>query len=219
MGYQKLVETLLGVVLSKSETRSDWLQRPLSAAQLAYAADDVLHLHALHAILLESCARSAAKTGLTEDCARLVASSGSETPDPHPHKALRSAQSLDADAQARLCRLLRWREVQARASDRPKGWIIDNELAMALSRKPPVDARSLNAFLDTQPKAPRKLRAELWNALAPPLTAEERDIRSSRFLTARKRSGYARCRMRLRWRRRACSSILACSPRGARWKH
>jgi ribonuclease D len=176
MGYQKLVETLLGVVLAKSETRSDWLQRPLSTAQLAYAADDVLHLHALHAILLEKLRALGREDWLTEDCERLVASSGSESPDPYPHRALRSAQSLDADAQARLCRLLRWREVQARASDRPKGWILDNELAMALSRKPPIDARALNAFLDTQPKAPRKLRAELWNALAPPLTAEERDI-------------------------------------------
>ena len=32
MGYQKLVETQLGVVLAKSETRSDWLRRPLSEA-------------------------------------------------------------------------------------------------------------------------------------------------------------------------------------------
>jgi ribonuclease D len=176
MGYQKLVETLLGVVLPKSETRSDWMRRPLSAAQCAYAADDVQHLHALHAILSDRLRELDREAWLAEDCARLVATAGAETPDPYPHLALRGAQFLDRDAQARLCRLLRWREVQARASDRPKGWILDNDLALALARRQPRDARELNAFLDAQPKAPRKLRTELWDVMASPLGEEDRDI-------------------------------------------
>jgi len=176
LGYQKLVETQLGIVLSKSETRSDWLRRPLTDAQHAYAADDVLHLHALHTILREKLRALGREPWLAEDCARLIVNSGNEVPERYPHLTLRNAQYLDPEAQALLCRLLIWREAQARATDRPKGWIIDNELAVALARKPPIDARALNAFLDTQPKAPRKLRTELWNALAPPLTAEERDI-------------------------------------------
>jgi len=176
LGYQKLCENQLGVVLAKSETRSDWLRRPLSDAQLSYAADDVLHLHALHTILRDKLRELGREAWLAEDCARLVATSGNETPERYPHLAVRSAQYLDPDAQALLCRLLRWRELQARATDRPKGWIIDNDLAVALARKPPVDARALNSFLDTQPKAPRKLRTELWNALEPPLTGDERDV-------------------------------------------
>ncbi len=176
MGYQKLVETQLGIVLPKSETRSDWLHRPLSPAQLVYAADDVLHLHALHALLRDKLRELGRETWLAEDCARLLANASSETPEPYPHLVLRGAQYLDADAQALLCRLLRWREVQARAGDRPKGWILDNELAVALARKPPIDARAFHAFLDTQPKSPRKLRSELWDALATSLSAEERDV-------------------------------------------
>jgi ribonuclease D len=176
MGYQKLVETQLGIALPKSETRSDWLHRPLSPAQLIYAADDVLHLHALHAILRGKLRELGREQWLAEDCARLIMNSSNETPDRFPHLALRGAQYLDADAQALLCRLLRWRETQAREGDRPKGWILDNELAIALARKPPIDARAFHAFLDTQPKAPRKLRGELWNELAQPLTAAERDV-------------------------------------------
>jgi ribonuclease D len=48
IGYQRLVQELLGIALPKGETRSDWLRRPLSAAQLDYAAEDVNHLFALH---------------------------------------------------------------------------------------------------------------------------------------------------------------------------
>ena len=49
LSYLKLVEQVTGVTLEKGETRSDWLRRPLSDSQLKYAADDVLHLHAVHA--------------------------------------------------------------------------------------------------------------------------------------------------------------------------
>ena len=47
-----LVNTILGVGLTKSHTRSDWLKRPLSPEQLSYACDDVNYLVPLRFILL-----------------------------------------------------------------------------------------------------------------------------------------------------------------------
>ncbi|SDF65277.1 ribonuclease D [Bosea robiniae] len=47
-GLKDLVRELLGVDLSKQQQSSDWGADTLSEAQLAYAASDVLHLHALH---------------------------------------------------------------------------------------------------------------------------------------------------------------------------
>ena len=46
-GLKDLVRELLGVDLSKQQQLSDWGAETLSDAQLAYAASDVLHLHAL----------------------------------------------------------------------------------------------------------------------------------------------------------------------------
>jgi ribonuclease D len=46
-GLKDLVRELLGIELSKQQQSSDWAADPLSDAQLAYAASDVLHLHAL----------------------------------------------------------------------------------------------------------------------------------------------------------------------------
>jgi ribonuclease D len=46
-GLKDLVKELLGVDLSKQQQSSDWGADVLSEAQLAYAASDVLHLHAL----------------------------------------------------------------------------------------------------------------------------------------------------------------------------
>jgi ribonuclease D len=46
-GLKDLVRELLGIDLSKQQQSSDWGAETLSAAQLDYAASDVLHLHAL----------------------------------------------------------------------------------------------------------------------------------------------------------------------------
>jgi ribonuclease D len=55
MGYSRLVQAVLNIELPKGETRSDWLQRPLSATQVSYAAEDVLHLAEVYAQLKASC--------------------------------------------------------------------------------------------------------------------------------------------------------------------
>ena len=50
-GLKDITRELLGVDLSKQQQSSDWAAETLSEAQLAYAASDVLHLHALKARL------------------------------------------------------------------------------------------------------------------------------------------------------------------------
>ena len=47
MAYDRLVERALSVTLTHNETFSDWSRRPLTEAQIAYAADDVRYLFAL----------------------------------------------------------------------------------------------------------------------------------------------------------------------------
>jgi ribonuclease D len=172
VGYQKLVEQLTGVTLAKGETRSDWLRRPLSPSQLDYAADDVRHLDAMHDVLDGMLAQLNRREWLFEDAIRTVANAENEGPERWPHLSIRSAQFLDADMQRRLVRLLRWRDAYARENDRPRTWILDNELAVAIARTPPADREGLQAQLDAHPKAPRKLGDAIWRALSTPLPDE-----------------------------------------------
>lgn len=46
-GLKDITAELLGIELSKQQQSSDWAAKELSQQQLAYAASDVLHLHAL----------------------------------------------------------------------------------------------------------------------------------------------------------------------------
>lgn len=173
--YQALVESVLGIALEKGETRSNWLQRPLTEAQCRYAAEDVRHLHALHSALDQRLSELGRRQWLSEDCDRLVHAAREDSSDPNPHLASRAAQNLDPEAQARLRRLLLWREQSARSSDRPRSWILDNELLVWLAQKNPGRSE-FEALLDRHPRAPRRARAALWEVLSRPLSPEEQDI-------------------------------------------
>ena len=173
LGYQRLVQELLGIAVDKGETRSDWMKRPLSAAQLSYAADDVRHLFALHDALADRLAALGRRDWFDEDCARLLDGARADEGERWPHLSLRSAQFLDAAGQRRLLRLLRWRERQARHSDRPRSWVLDNELAATVAREAPADRDALERLFQSHPKAPRKLAGPVWEALSTPLPDED----------------------------------------------
>ena len=172
VGYQRLVQETLGVALSKGETRSDWLRRPLSPAQLEYAIDDVRHLFALHDQLDARLSQLDRRAWLDEDCARMVANARRDELERWPHLSMRAVQFLDAAGQTRLLRLLRWRDAYARDTDRPRNWILDGELATALARNPPLDLAALQRQLDATPKSPRSLAAAILQALQTPLPDE-----------------------------------------------
>ena len=66
-GLKDLVREVLNIDLSKQQQSSDWGAQSLSEAQLAYAASDVLHLHALRERLDAMLAREG-RIGLAQAC-------------------------------------------------------------------------------------------------------------------------------------------------------
>ena len=66
-GLKDLVREVLNIDLSKQQQSSDWGAQTLSEAQLAYAASDVLHLHALRERLDVMLAREG-RLGLAQSC-------------------------------------------------------------------------------------------------------------------------------------------------------
>lgn len=164
LGYQKLVAELTGVALEKGETRSDWMRRPLSASQLDYAADDVRHLFEMHDALTSRLQALDRTHWLAQDMARTVELAVEDAADRWPHLSMRSASFLDRDAQARLLRLLRWRDAHAKVADLPRSWVLDNELAVAIARTPPASRDALAEVIRAHPKGPRKLVDAIWAA-------------------------------------------------------
>jgi ribonuclease D len=143
VSYAALVEDLLGVELDKSQTRTDWGRRPLDAAQLAYAADDVHYLCEVYRRLrseLENCNRL---DWLNEDFAELC---NPERYQVHPREVwrrLKGNQQLRGIQLAVLRALAAWREEQARTLNRPRRWILGDEVLLELARHMPQDEEQL----------------------------------------------------------------------------
>lgn len=168
LGYQKLVAMLLGVEIGKDQTRTDWLRRPLSAAQLGYAAADVLHLPALHDALLARLETRGYAGWCRDECERLARAAADTAPDPQPQLGLRSAARWPLEQQAQLRRLLLWREQTARRVDRPKGWILDDASALSLAASAPDQPAALAARLAGQRGFPKRELGNLYELLHSP---------------------------------------------------
>ena len=78
-GLKDLVKDLLDIDISKQQQSSDWAAETLTEAQLAYAASDVLHLHALRERLDERLDREG-RRDLAEACFALPADAGPARP-------------------------------------------------------------------------------------------------------------------------------------------
>jgi ribonuclease D len=135
---------LTGVMMHKGFTFTDWTQRPLSASQLRYAADDVRYLPMIRSVLderLESLGRSGwARRECEERIARLV-----DTSDPaNQWKRVRGSTSLDGRGVAVLKRLVAWRDGAARAADLPVRTFLRDEVLIDLCRKPPATVDRLS---------------------------------------------------------------------------
>jgi ribonuclease D len=173
ISYRGLVAELAGAELDKGETRSNWMQRPLTDSQRDYAALDVVYLETIYQQLTERLAQRGRTAWHAEDCERLKRRSCGGEPDPQPQRGYRSAADWAPSQQALLRRILMWRDAAARALDRPRPWLLEDGLAMSLALRPPTD----QADLDERTRGQRALRsaqrAELLQLIAPAVTEAE----------------------------------------------
>ncbi|SFK24124.1 ribonuclease D [Rhodanobacter glycinis] len=173
MSYRALVAELAGVELDKGETRSDWMQRPLTESQCSYATLDVVYLDTIHAQLAERLQQRDRTAWHAEDCERLKQRASHRDGDPQPQRGSRGAAEWPRAQQALLRRILLWRDRSARTLDRPRPWLLEDALAMSLAQQPPASL----AELDQRSRGQRALRspqrAELFELLAPPVSDEE----------------------------------------------
>ncbi len=145
-GYATLVESELGVRLDKSQTRTDWARRPLTAAQVDYAANDVAHLPELAGRLRSRLAALGRETWAIEDSAALL--------DPaqygvHPDDAWERLAGIvhqPVAVQARARRLAAWREQRADQANRPRQWILSDQALTALASANPTDLAGIVAL-------------------------------------------------------------------------
>ncbi|WP_199099915.1 ribonuclease D [Dyella sp. ASV21] len=173
ISYRALVAELAGAELDKGETRSDWLQRPLTPSQRAYATLDVVYLKPVHEQLAERLAQRNRTAWHAEDCERLKQRACYREGDPQPQRAFRSASDWSPEQRALLRRVLLWRDQTARALDRPRPWLLEDGAVMSLAQHRPASASELDQRTRGQRALRSPQRQELLDVLNRPVDAEE----------------------------------------------
>ncbi len=137
VGYAELVKTLLDVIVPKGQTRTDWSKRPLTREQLDYAADDVLYLGHIAAILEERLKELGREHWVLEDCLTLE---DQRLYEPDPAQAwvrLRGLAQLPPATRGRAKAIAVWREKLARNRDLPRSWILDDAAIFSIAQGGP----------------------------------------------------------------------------------
>lgn len=143
IGYGPLVEEYCGVSLPKTESLTDWSRRPLDAAQLRYALDDVRYLPAIWRMMRGRLEAQGRLSWLDEDFAH---ASDVATYRHDPRDAYRRVKHVGSLGRRQLAcarEVAAWREARARDVDRPRRWILSDEVVIEVARRMPRTASQL----------------------------------------------------------------------------
>lgn len=189
MGLQRLLMDIIGVELSKEETRSDWLQRPLTARQLHYAEADVKYLHQVADILQQKLQQTGRESWFAEECQQLVAKYQHKTPDEWLYLGFGSGWKLKPALQGALRHLASWREQTARQHNIPKTFIAKDANLYALVEKQP-SSKALLSELGFQGSQIRRYGDQLLQQLHIGLQAGEPPLPIPRPLSKSQQKDY-----------------------------
>lgn len=156
MSYSRLVNALLGIELDKEETRSDWLQRPLTAKQLQYAVDDTLHLAHIYTLMAPRLQAAGLTDWLLEDTAELVASARLMPEPAQAYRRIKQAWRLKPAELAVLQVLCDWRERSARQRDVARNRLLREATLCPLAQRQPDSLGQLSRMQDMHPRTVRQ---------------------------------------------------------------
>jgi ribonuclease D len=143
VSLSKLVNELTGARLGKGLTFTHWDQRPLSAMQLRYAADDVRYLPLVRQKLGEQLDSLGHAEWAREECAAQCDPDLYRFDPERQFLRVRGAGSLDPRNLAVLRALYAWRDAGAREADVPPRTFLKDEVLLDMARTPVKSADKL----------------------------------------------------------------------------
>ncbi|NQZ52873.1 MAG: ribonuclease D [Piscirickettsiaceae bacterium] len=189
IGYGNLVKQCLNVDLDKAHSRTDWTKRPLDPAQIDYAADDVRYLRDVYKLLTQQLEQKNRTYWLEDDFANLTKLETYQADPDNIWRKIKGAGRLKDLQLAILQKLGAWREHRALKSNRPRRWILKDDVLIDLAKLSPdsvdkfslirgLEARTIERhgkeFLDIIKQA-KTLTKEQWPTVkkSQPLTTQQ----------------------------------------------
>ena len=127
IGYGALVHAVCGVTLKKTDSYTDWSQRPLSDSQIDYAADDVIYLPRVYRKMRSELESKGRLGWLAPDFEEMM-NPAKYSEDPRlRYRRLKRVTQLDERQLCAAREFAAWREEEARKRDMPRKWLVSDE--------------------------------------------------------------------------------------------
>jgi ribonuclease D len=165
VSYGALVRDMLGVELEKIYTRTNWAQRPLDSGQILYAEDDVRYLLEISQRQMRLLDDKGRSDWLTEDFNDMADEKNyAKLPD-EAWQRIRGIRVLKDIQLSVLRALAAWREDRARTIDKPRKWIIRDDVLVDLARQMPTDMDALRDMRGLDPQTFKRAGADIVDVI------------------------------------------------------
>ena len=151
-GLASLLKMRFDVLSDKKYQKKDWSQRPLSAAMLKYAVQDICYLLPLAGILERELIEKGLLFCVEEECERLSGVRPNSSRNKPFFLSFKGAARLDPRSLAVLEKILCFRDQVARHRDRPHFKVLGNKQIMEIARIKPVTKTDLTGIQGVSPK-------------------------------------------------------------------
>ena len=155
-GYAMLVSNFLNVNLSKAHTRTDWSVRPLSPAQIQYAADDVIYLCKIYKIMCQQLQEFGRMDWLDKDFELLKNSELYQISPKNAWLKIKGKNRLTGKQLSIVQALSKWREQTAQTENKPKNWLLRDDLLLELAKLKPETVAELIKFRGMNDRTARR---------------------------------------------------------------
>ncbi|MDD5227971.1 MAG: ribonuclease D [Methylococcales bacterium] len=143
-GYATLVSTFLNINLNKNHTRADWSYRPLSDDEIQYAADDVIHLCDIYQHMVKQLTELGRMDWLDADFAALENPEQYETSPENAWLRVKGKNKLTGKQLSIVQAISQWREAAAQNENRPKNWLLRDDLLFDFAKLQPETMEALS---------------------------------------------------------------------------
>jgi ribonuclease D len=143
MGYAAMVNHYLDIEVDKSESRTDWMKRPLTAKQLDYAQADVDYLFQLYPRIHNELEQAGWLDAAKQDTESLIERKFTAIDESKLYRNLKLSWKLSSKQLYLLQHLVSWRFQQAKSRDMPIGFIAKDHTLFALAVNNPDNVGSM----------------------------------------------------------------------------
>ncbi len=150
IGYAALMKICLNEDIDKTQTRTDWMKRPLSPKQIEYAANDVIYLAKAFPQMRDELEKLGRLSWLEEDFAALSDPASFTVQTDTMWRKVKGVQRLHGQQLAILQALAQWREEQAMARNLPRRRLLPDDALLDMARQQPASTQAIRSLRSLQ---------------------------------------------------------------------